>query len=363
MKRLLYGSAFDPIHHGHLSMVRAAKEQLGIDEIILLPTKNPRWKSTITPIEHRFNMVQLAFKDWQHVILSREEIDTPGMIHFTIDTVKKYRQRYPDDTLYYLIGSDQVEQFHKWKDAQLLASLIQLVAYPRPHTTLDHPNWAEFHIQALQGPLLDISSTAIRELKQLHTPYPVIEYILQHELYFTKRVQAFYSEKRFLHVLSTAKVAYAIAEANHLPPEKAFLAGLLHDIAKDLDDDASFELIQQYETEKIPFEPYVLHQFAGAILARNEFHIEDEDVLDAIRYHTTGKASMAPYTKIVYAADKIEPTRGYPSQHLIDACKTNLDEGFRAVLKENMMHLKKKSFKMNHPLVKSCMAMYLGEEQ
>ena len=361
MIRLLYGSAFDPIHDGHLHMVSQAMEQLHVDETIIIPTKNPRWKSTFTPIEHRLKMVELAFQPFSNIRISTYEIDSPSMIHFTIDTVKAMKEMYPDDTLYYLIGSDQVEQFHKWKDASLLASLIQMVAYPRPDTSLHHPNWTTYAIQRLTGSMIDVSSTRIRELKQLKTPLPVIEYMLDHDLYFAKTLKAYYSEKRFLHVYSTAKVAYQIAKGNGLHPDEAFLAAILHDMAKDLDDDVALDLIDQYETEKIPFEPYVLHQFAGAILARNEFHIEEEAILEAIRYHTTGKPHMGPLTKVVYASDKIEPLRGYDSTPLIEACTRNIDEGFIKVLRANVEFLKKKDFKINHPLVQTCIQHYLGE--
>jgi nicotinate-nucleotide adenylyltransferase len=361
MKRLLYGSAFDPIHDGHLGMLAQAQEQCGIDEVVLIPTKNPRWKSTSTPIEHRLAMVAKAIENKPNWRISRQEIDTPTVVQFTIDTVRAFKEQAPEDDLYYLIGADQVEQFHKWKEAEELASLVQLVAYPRPGMELHHPNYHLFHIQLLEGPSFSAASREIRALKQLQTPLPVVEYILDHDLYFTKTLKAYYSEKRFAHVYSTAKVAYRIAQANHLRADHAFQAAILHDMAKDLSDDVALDLIQQYETHKGPFEPYVLHQFAGAILARNEFHIEEPSILDAIRFHTTGNADLHPLAKVIYASDKIEPLRGYDSSSLMKACEKNIDDGFIAVLKDNMRHLKKKAFKWDHPLVQACLHHYLGE--
>ena len=361
MKILLYGSAFDPIHDGHLSMLEHAQSELEIDDVILLPTKNPRWKSTSTPVEHRLAMVEGAIQGKKNWTISRWEIDSSSFIQFSIDTIRYYKERYPNDTLYYLIGADQVEQFHRWKEAETIAQLVKLVAYPRPLSNLQHANYDVFSIQRLHGPMLDAASQFIRDLKQLQTPLSVIEYILEHDLYFTKTLKAYYSEKRFAHVLSTARVAYSIAKANNLRPDLAFQAAILHDMAKDVDDEVALALIEQYETDPGPFDPYVLHQYAGAILARNEFHIEEPSVLEAIRYHTTGKAAMGPLAQIVYASDKIEPLRGYNSQPLINACITNIETGFKQVLEENIRFVKQKDYKMNHPLVQACVHYYLGE--
>jgi nicotinate-nucleotide adenylyltransferase len=139
------------------------------------------------------------------------------------------------------------------------------------------------------------------------------------------------------------------------------VAAILHDVAKDMDEEEARDLLDEYETVNQPVESYALHQFVGAILARQEFNIKQEPILEAIRYHTTGKAQMGPLAQIIYAADKIEPTRGYDSSALIEACKKQYHEGFVQVLKENLIHLKKKKHKITNPLVKECMAYYLGE--
>lgn len=361
MIRLLYGSPFDPIHDGHLAMLKAGQQHLRADEVTLIITKNPRWKNTTTNILDRINMVKLAIASEPTFQLSLYEVEKDAVINFTIHTVQHFKQLYPNDQLYYLIGGDQVEQFHKWKDADKLAQLIQLVAYPRPGARLDHPNWTRFRIQALSGLLYAVSSTSIRNLESLGTPLPVIQYIFEHQLYFVPKLKAFYKEERFAHVYSTACLAYAIADANQLGASDAFLAGILHDIAKDMDEEEARDLLNEYETVNQPIEPYALHQFVGAILARQEFQIHHDGILEAIRYHTTGKANMGPIAQIVYASDKIEPTRGYDSSALIASCKANYHVGFLAVLKDNLLHLKKKKHKITNPLVKECMAYYLGE--
>lgn len=361
MKRLLYGSPFDPIHDGHLAMLQAAQQSLQAEEVFLIITKNPRWKNTTTNILDRINMVKLAIQPYPAFQLSLYEVEKDAVINFTIDTVKHFKKLYPQDDLYYLIGGDQVEQFHKWKDADQFKPLIQLIAYPRPGASLDHPNWHRYGIQKLTGPQYAIASTSIRNLESLATPLPVIQYIFEHQLYFVPKLKAFYEPKRFEHVYSTACLAYDIAKANQLSPTDAFLAAILHDIAKDIDEEEARDLLNEYDTVNQPVEPYALHQFVGAIIARQEFNIKHDGILEAIRYHTTGKAQMGPLAQIVYAADKIEPTRGYDSSALIQACKQHYHQGFLAVLKDNLTYLKKKKHKITNPLVKECMGYYLGE--
>jgi nicotinate-nucleotide adenylyltransferase len=361
MRRILYGSPFDPIHDGHLHMLQTAKQALQAEEVVLIITKNPRWKNTTTNILDRINMVKLAITPLSGFSLSLFEVEKEAVINFTIDTVTHYRKLYPQDELWYLIGGDQVEQFHKWKDATRLAKDIKLVAYPRPGTSLEHPNWERFNIQRISGELVNVSSTKIRNLEILATPLSVIQYIFEHQLYFVPKLKAFYQPKRFEHVYSTACLAYEIALANHLPASEAFLAAILHDIGKDMDEEEARALLQEYETIPGPVETYALHQVVGAILARQEFNIQHDGILEAIRYHTTGKAQMGPLAKIIYAADKIEPTRGYDSSALITLCKQDYQSGFLAVLQENHNHLKKKKHKMTNPLVKECIQFYIGE--
>ena len=361
MIRLLYGSPFDPIHDGHLAMLKAARDFVHADVVTLIITKNPRWKNITTNILDRINMVKLAIANEPKFELSLYEVERDAVINFTIHTVQHFKQLYPDDQCIYLLGGDQVEQFHKWKDADKLKSLVQLLAYPRPGASNDHPNWQRYGIQRMSGPLYPVSSTSIRNLESLATPLPVIQYIFEHQIYFVPKLKAFYKPERFAHVYSTACLAYDIAKANGFSPSDAFVAAILHDVAKDMDEEEARDLLDEYDTVNQPVESYALHQFVGAILARQEFNIKQEPILEAIRYHTTGKAQMGPLAQIIYAADKIEPTRGYDSSALIEACKKQYHEGFVQVLKENLIHLKKKKHKITNPLVKECMAYYLGE--
>ena len=105
---------------------------------------------------------------------------------------------------------------------------------------------------------------------------------------------------------------------------------------------------------------FSFHQFVGAYLAENEFDIHDENILRAIKFHATGNANMDLLGKIVYAADKIEPTRPFDSSDLIDAMKQDAETGFITVLKANKEFLENHRGDINNPLTSKCFKFYLG---
>jgi nicotinate-nucleotide adenylyltransferase len=360
MKTLLYGSPFDPVHHGHLGIVQHVKKQGQFDKVILIVTKYPRWKSTMTPVNHRIEMLKLALKDQPEVELCLYEVESEATINFSIDTVAYLKTKYPQDAFSFLIGSDQVTQLHKWKDIDRLSQLVQWLSYPRGQQTIRTNNINRYHVRMIEGPLLNVSSTAIRELQSLQTPYLVIQYILDHELYFVPRLKSFYSQKRWNHVVSVAQVAYHIARKNGFDGSLAMLASLLHDIAKDFSKE---EQLKRFKTDYPDMDrPYFsLHQFVGASVAKQEFHVVDPLVLNAIACHSTGKKEMTWLDMIVYAADKIEPLRGYDSTHLIKLCETNYLEGFKKVLRENVEYHQLKNEKPMGEDMVSCIQQYLGD--
>jgi nicotinate-nucleotide adenylyltransferase len=120
------------------------------------------------------------------------------------------------------------------------------------------------------------------------------------------------SAERYEHSLGAHEKAVELAEKFRLPGEereRAAIAGLLHDAAKLMGPD---ELLAYCDRFSLPVEaidrqtPQTLHPFVGAELVREAFDLHDEDTLNAIRFHTTGRAGMSRVEKIVYIADKIE---------------------------------------------------------
>lgn len=119
--------------------------------------------------------------------------------------------------------------------------------------------------------------------------------------------------KRYEHTLSVAYTAANLAMVHGVDIEKALVAGMLHDCAKCMNHHKQMSLckknnISLSEMEKTKDSP-LIHAKAGSVLARKEYGIKDEDILNAICYHTTGRPEMSPLEKVIYIADYIEPGR------------------------------------------------------
>ncbi len=126
------------------------------------------------------------------------------------------------------------------------------------------------------------------------------------------------SDERYQHSLGAQKKAFEIAQNFKLTPvecEKAAIAGLLHDCAKLMSPNALIEACNQMNlpiTDEDKISPQTLHPFVGAEWVRQELGIADEEILNAIRYHTTGRQGMSTVEKVVYIADKIEENTRNP---------------------------------------------------
>jgi predicted HD superfamily hydrolase involved in NAD metabolism len=124
------------------------------------------------------------------------------------------------------------------------------------------------------------------------------------------------SEGRYGHTLRVADTAVDLAQVHGLDGDRTWLAALLHDAARET---AAEEFLRLADEWNLPVgeperqSPKLLHGPVAAELARRELGVEDEEILEAIRAHTTGKPRMGPLALALYVADKIEPAREYPS--------------------------------------------------
>ena len=122
-------------------------------------------------------------------------------------------------------------------------------------------------------------------------------------------------EYRYIHSLGVAKSARHLAELYGADPEKAYFAGLLHDVMKNAAPEEQLQMIKKADIMLSPSERLnrkLWHAIAGAAFLKLELHITDEDIIGAVRWHTTGKANMTQLEKIVYLADFISEDRKYP---------------------------------------------------
>lgn len=157
-----------------------------------------------------------------------------------------------------------------------------------------------------------------------------------------KEVEKRLPKKRFEHVLRVTETAKRLAERFSVPVEKAELAALLHDIAKYMEPKDMQKLIEENgEDERmLSFHHGIWHAAAGRIIAMDEFGVNDPDVLNAIRYHTTGRTGMSELEKVIYVADLIEPGRNFPGiEELRNAAERSIDIAMKACIAHSVGYL------------------------
>lgn len=356
-KIILFGGSFDPIHHGHIYIAKTALKEIKADFVLFIPAKNPRWKNLDTALEDRYQMLELALKQYPYFKLSRCELDSDRKINYTYDTVKNLT--YQNDKLYYLIGSDQLDKLHQWYKIDELSKLVSFLVYERDNYPLNIDNLNQYHCILLKGKARDISSTDIRNLRKCDTPKVILDYIASHDLYYIKTLKKYMSLARFNHSLSVASLAYQIALNNHLNVELAYIAGLLHDIARDIDISIQRKYMDEYYPQYKDLKEVIYHQFVAIPFIKELFGIDDPIIFKAIIYHTTGNSNMTSLGKVIYSADKIEPLRNYDSSFMIEACLKDYKEGFKLVLKENKAFYEEKGYDDNNLLTNNAYQYYL----
>jgi len=189
----LFGGTFDPVHFGHLLIAEYIREELNLDHILFIPTHRHPLKDnkSLSSAVQRLEMIKIATADNPHFEVSDIEL-RDEKTSYTVDTLRELRRQYGENKprFYFLLGMDNVNQLHLWKEPGELVKLCQIVAFGRPGfepVAAARPFIP--HITFLSIPLLEISSTEIRErirkgksIRYL-VPDEVIAYIRKHKLY------------------------------------------------------------------------------------------------------------------------------------------------------------------------------------
>lgn len=356
MKRKgIFGGTFNPVHSDHVAMSLAAIKELCLDELIVMPTFIPPHKQvSLAPANDRLNMLNLCFEKDEKITVSDYEIEKGGKSYSYL-TVENFAG---EDELFFIVGGDMLADFKTWKYPERILASATLAAFGREGFEENSAAEREYFKKTFGKEFIPLtfegkgfSSTEIRVYNSLNlditgfTEAKVAEYIKQNGLYAggaaEKYVREHLPQKRLIHTANVAVCALKKLRETGLSEEKVLTAAILHDCAKyaDLCDYPNFEL-----PHGVP-EP-VVHAFLGAYIAEKVVGIKDEEVLDAIRFHTSGKANMTALGKLIFVADMIEKGRDYEGvEKLREKYDEGLDECFKECLKEEVLHLlNKKSY-------------------
>lgn len=342
-KVALLGGSFDPVHNGHIAMAKAAIKELKVDEVWLIPANQAPLKDFVpTSNEHRLAMLELVCQEYPQLKICDLELHRQGT-SYTIDTLRELRRLHPDLEFYWILGADQQAQFEQWKDWQELLKLATFVVVDRDEN-LKTDGIRDGFISLAMEPV-DVSSTQVRQGKRLNLiPKSVRQYILDHELYLVEWIRPQMNPHRFAHSNSVARLCRELARANGYDIHKAYLAGLFHDIAKDMDKDEMEKWVRARFPEALGEHRAIWHGYVGSAVIQNVYGIEDGQIVNAIYSHVKG-TSYDPYAMMVFIADKIDPLRGYDSSALYNASMQDLYQGFELVKAENKSYLEKQNIK------------------
>lgn len=165
---------------------------------------------------------------------------------------------------------------------------------------------------------------------------------------YQKKLQRYLDKDRYQHTLGVMYTAASLAMAYHYDMDKAMLAGLLHDCAKNIPNEKKLELCKKNDIEVTDIErenPFLLHAKVGAIIARKKYHVKDEEILHAISVHTTGAPEMGTLDMILFIADYIEPGRDKATnlEQVREMAFQNLEHTVEQILYDTLNYLNGKS--------------------
>lgn len=338
MKIGLFGGSFNPVHKGHIKIAEFACEKLKLDKIIFIPTAISPFKKNniVASSEDRVNMLNLALKDFKYKHeVSLFEIKRAG-ISYTFETVRYFKMKYPNDELFFIIGSDLLNKFNKWEYAEEITKTCKFVVYKRS-SNFNKTNAKKYNMLILNNPLLEESSTAVRQGNLEYVPQEVNEYIGKNYLYAKEIIHSVLSAKRAKHCVAAGEFAAKLAKTVKYDAKVAYYAGLFHDICKELEEQESRRFISQFNldgyNEKL-FPRHKLHQTCGALWVKYIYMNDREDIFNAIYVHTTLSLELSILDKIIFIADKICDGRAFEGvQKLRKLALENFEEGFKEVVK------------------------------
>lgn len=361
MKKLrriaMYGGSFNPIHDGHTAVAAAFVKKLKLDKLLLIPTAESPHKSLdemVSP-QHRFEMCRLAAKNIKKAEACDIELHRSGK-SYTVDTLRELAELYPDSEFFLIMGADMFITLPEWKQPEEIFKLATLCTVPRSEE--DFITLSEYgekyksmgaQVCILDMKKIDLSSTEVRRSVFEDKPISkmvcgdVERYIYANYLYmdkttvnydrFRRVIRARMGEKRYIHSCNVSDEAVRLAKKYGADEEKARLAGLLHDVTKETPHPEQLAFMEEHSVPLTKLErssPKLWHAISGSVFIRDVMDITDEDIINAVRYHTSGRENMSVLEKCIFIADFTSAERNYDDVEVIRSlANKSLEEAMR----------------------------------
>lgn len=336
----IYGGTFNPPHSGHVHLARTLAQSIGLARVLIIPANLPPHKEAHDLVSgaDRMQMCRLAFAG-EPFEISGLELSRGGK-SYTCDTLAALQKQYGNAEFYLFLGTDMLLSFHQWHNPHEILRMCRLCVAARGGME----EYAALEDYIRGGPLGDlsdrvilctvrpvpVSSTELRErLREGRAvegliPHEVCRYIQEKGLYrmldtqrneeFIAAIRGKLRPERFAHSLNVAEEAKRLAQKYGADPEKAYTAGILHDIMKNSPPEEQLSIMDQAGiilTADERANPKLWHAMAAEAYARTVLQVRDADILQAVRYHTTARAGMSVLEKVLYIADFISADRDY----------------------------------------------------
>ena len=374
MKIGIFGGTFDPVHNGHVALAKSAIEQVPLDKLIVVPARMQPFKvqQEVTSGDHRINMLKRAFQDVPEAEVSSYELEKTG-ISYTVDTMNYFQKKYPQDFLCFVMGSDAFLRILDWKNSEFLLRQYAFVIGGRPgYKDTDLHEVANkvkekygSELIFLNNNLIEQGSTQIRNTVENKidlsdcVPEDVEEYIISQGLYLNEDIREYiqrnYSEKRKEHTLRVEAIAVKLGQAFGGDINKIRTAALFHDLCRGMEINKLNQYVQDFGlANKYLDNPNLAHAKIGAIFMTKDFGINDQDIINAVSYHTTGRKGMSLLEKIIYLADAIEPGRDYPGvDELREIAFKDLNQAILVSLEQSISFVKEKGYDLENDTIEA----------
>ena len=328
----IMGGTFDPIHKGHIKCAEEVQNALNLDKVLFIPTGEPPHKIArrVASAEDRLEMVRRAICGCANFDVSDIEIRR-NKYTYTYDTLVELNNSFNDCEFYMIIGADTLADIINWHRAEDVFKLCKFIAMKRPGADYDmfqsylkKATDSGAEVLPVEINEIDISSTLVREKVKNGedisglVPLKVSKYIEEKGIYSTKEMsydeisadmKKFLSPQRYEHCLNVAEECVRLGKIYGADESKCRLAGILHDVGKELTDKQYHWLGVNLSNDDFNGEKVLRHALAGKIIAEGRYGISDCDILEAIESHITGKPNMGLLAKLIFIADYTEKGR------------------------------------------------------
>lgn len=322
-KIVLLGGSFNPIHFGHLEILKTAVKQLNADQgWFLVANQAPLKEDYSVSFKQRCHWINCMIKGFKKLKVCQIEKDLP-IPNYTINTIKRLKEVYPDYQFIFLIGSDQALKLDHWYQIEKLKTMIEFVVYERDQIAVSG-------LRVIKGASIDVSSSSIRCGQSFLTHKQILREIMLYGYYAKERLEHL-SDKRQQHIYSVAAFIHSLAPVsfNNLQIKKLIGLAIAHDTFKE---DKSLNNLSKYEQI---FPQYLHHACMIRNVAAKRYYVFDKQFLNSLLYHVQGQSTNL-YAMLLFVADKLEPNRPFDTKKLLRLVKNNLYNGFIETRKESL---------------------------